>query len=383
MGPALLALTAALAALPTFTEATGSASLVPRGNPFDSCIDSDFVKYEGRTDGTVLLKHYTFAPEITTFSVIQESFRASSSQTRVVGNLIVRPCDKISTISAHFLFSNPDTSLIRSIELEENKNGLIFRANPPSTSKQTVNATIYVLVPSNSKLEDLKISTIELPIRAIDYSAQKVGRSQLSTISGDIYGEFPLNNALNFSTTSGNITAGVHSPSDLRDGTTSLESHTISGEIKVAFITQLGQRVLNSIYQSISGDIDITYPEDWQGNLDLETMSGKIEAKGDGIQSSQENKVVGSRWKATKGVGKSSGSLNTVSGDIEFQIGKGSMPKYEGKEEGGVSKREGTKNGTSGNSLPPPSTSAAFNSKLAFADTIFISFLVLFLASVS
>ncbi|KAJ6264050.1 hypothetical protein Dda_0190 [Drechslerella dactyloides] len=348
MRPTLLALTAALAALPTFTEATGSASLVARGNPFDSCIDSDFVKDEGRTDGTVLLKHFTFSPEINTFSLIQESFRASPSQTRVVGNLIVRSCDRVSNISAHFLFSNPDTSLLRSIELEENKNGLIFRANPPSPSKQTVNATIYVLIPSNSKLEDLKIGTIQLPIRFMDYSAQKVGRTQLSTISGNIYGEFPLNNALNFNTTSGNITAGIHSPSDLRDGTTLLESHTISGETKVLFITQLGQRVLNSRYESISGGVDITYPEDWQGDLDLETMSGKIEVKGDGIQSEKENQVVGSRLKARKGVGKSSGVLNTISGDIDFRIGKGSMEKYEkeGKEEGGISKREGKKDGT-------------------------------------
>ncbi|KAF3910485.1 hypothetical protein ABW20_dc0109875 [Dactylellina cionopaga] len=294
-----------------------------------------------------LVKKFDFSPDITSsFYIKQESFR-QPSKIEVVGNVIVHSSEKVSGISTQFHVTASDNSLLKNIEIKADKNGLTFRVDPVSSAKQTVNATVYIVINKNYHLEDMQLSTIELPIWLADTFTSKITKASLSTISspvtsygkasksngldidnltvtstsGDIRGEYPLQSVLDIQTTSGNIEVDAHC-GDLRDIVASLKTKTVSGQTKIKFENQLNSRQLNSKHESVSGDIEAVYPKDWQGTLDLVTMSGSIDAKGAGTNiAKNQGSFIGGTTKVMKGDGKSTGLVNTVSGNINVLVG--------------------------------------------------------------
>ncbi|RVD81977.1 uncharacterized protein DFL_009821 [Arthrobotrys flagrans] len=302
------------------------------------------------------VQHYTFDPSLRNFYISQESFH-KPSRVEVVGNLIVRSCDKASNISAHFKFEVSDSSLRKELVVQPARDGIVFKLDPFSpVSTGKVNATVFLVIPKKKdyRLDSLHVNTIQLPIWIKDSfttsinstsfttvtgtitsfgkSSQKnaldINNLRLRTGSGKIAGEFPLNHALALETTNGDIVANVVS-SDRPEKIGWLKTSSVNGNHKVRFISHLNPRPLYSKHKSVSGDISVVYPEDWQGGLKLKSTSGHIEVDGKGTKVVRKDKgLVGRFWKVIKGDGKSKGSITTVSGKIDVFIGE------EDKEEG-------------------------------------------------
>ncbi|KAK6350463.1 hypothetical protein TWF718_003654 [Orbilia javanica] len=298
----------------------------------------------------VPVEHYTFDASLRKFYIKQESFH-KPSRVKVVGNLIVRSCEKASNISAHFKFDVSDSALRKELVIQPAKDGIVFKLDPFSpVSTGKVNATIFLVIPKNKDydLDSLHVSTIQLPIwikdsfttpinstsfstvagtitsfgKSSDKTALDVNNLRLHTVSGNIAGEFPLNHALALETTNGDIIANIAS-SDLPEQIGWLKTSSVNGNHKIKFISQLNPRPLYSNHQSVSGDISVVYPEDWQGGLKLKSTSGHIEVDGRGTKVVKKDKsLVGRFWKVIKGDGKSRGSIATVSGKIDVFIGE-------------------------------------------------------------
>ncbi|KAF2183089.1 hypothetical protein K469DRAFT_728167 [Zopfia rhizophila CBS 207.26] len=81
---------------------------------------------------------------------------------------------------------------------------------------------------------------------------------------------------------------------------------------------------LTSSHKSISGAIDLTYPQEWEGKLEGSTLNGSIHLQGKDLELIHQGEDVpgGSRVEAKKGKGGSNMEFNTVSGGIEVKVGK-------------------------------------------------------------
>lgn len=296
------------------------------------------------------VEHYTFPASLKNFYIKQESFH-TPSRLQVVGNFIVHACDKASNISAHFQIEVSDPSIRKDLLIQPTKDGIIFKLDPfsPLTTGK-VNATVFLVIPTKKdyKLDSLHVNTIQLPIwikntftttinstsfstvdgtitsfgKSADKNALDINNLRLHTVSGNIAGEFPLNNALALETTNGDIVADIVS-SDIPEHIGWFKTSSVSGDHKIKFVSQLNPRPLYSKHKSVSGDISVLYPEDWQGWFKLKSTSGHIVVGGKGTKIVKKNKgLVGRFWKVVKGSGKSSGSIATVSGKIDVFIGE-------------------------------------------------------------
>jgi len=301
-------------------------------------------------ESKVPVEHYTFPASLKNFYIKQESFH-KPSRIQVVGNLIVHSCDKANNISAHFKFDVSDSKLRKDLIIQPAKDGIVFKLDPFSpVSTGKVNATIFLVVPNKKdyKLDSLHVSTIQLPIwikntftttvnstsfstvagtvttfgKSSDKNALDINNLRVHTVSGNIAGQFPHTHALALETTNGDIVANIVS-SDRPEHIGWFKTSSVNGEHKIKFIGRLNPRPLYSKHKSVSGDISVLYPEDWQGGLKLKTTSGHIEVDGKGTKVVKKDKsLVGRFWKVIKGDGKSRGSIATVSGKIDVFIGE-------------------------------------------------------------
>jgi len=261
--------------------------------------------------------------------------------------VIVHSCDKAENISAHFKFDVSDDSLLDEISIEPKRDGIVFKLDPFSIVKETVNATIYIIIPKKTdyKLTGLRIGTIELNVWLKDSFTTPVNSTFISTVSGsttalgkddnllditnlritsvsgNINGQFPLQHALDLETTSGDIDVEINSEK-LPEKTAWFKTGSVGGNTIAKFISNLHPRPLYSKHNSVSGNIDVYYPKDWQGGLKLKTTSGEIDVEGDGTKVvKKEKNIVGKLWKVIKGDGKSKGFIGTVSVKIGVYIG--------------------------------------------------------------
>ncbi|KAK6349468.1 hypothetical protein TWF696_005752 [Orbilia brochopaga] len=297
------------------------------------------------------VEHYTFAADIKSFWLKQENFpNPFPSRTHVIGKVIVHSCPKAENISTHVRFTLSDPSLRENIVVEPHNDGILFKLDPFSATPARINATIVVVVPKSDKyeLERVSAKTIQLPVflkdtfttkinttsietvsgnvfsfgKSADKTALDINNLHIGTVSGGIHGEFPLNHALDLHSTSGLITASVVS-SNLEEETGYIRTDSVSGNHDVTFLGKLHPRPLYSKHRSVSGDIAVHYPSDWQGGLELKTTSGHISVHGKGTKVVKKEKgIVGRFWEVIKGDGKSKGSLSTVSGRIKVVVGK-------------------------------------------------------------
>jgi len=306
----------------------------------------DYDLSDPKDTGGSPLQNFTFPADIKNFWLKQESFHGFT-RTKVVGNVVVHSCEKAENISAHFKFQVSDDEIRKSISIEPKNNGILFKLDPFSVVKQTVNATIYLIIPKNKdySLNRLQIGTVELDVWLKETLTTSINSTHISTtsgsttalgkgdnlldinnlkvssVSGDIKGEFPLHHALALETTSGHITADISSKR-LVEQKALFKTSAVSGATTAKFITDLQPRPLYSKHTSVSGDVKVYYPKDWQGGLKLKTASGHIDVEGEGTKVVRKEKdAVGKLWKVIKGDGKSKGYIATVSGKIGVYIG--------------------------------------------------------------
>lgn len=318
-------------------------------------ISSDLIEtmMSGGDGSGATYEHYTFPADLKSFWLKQESFTRllpTPTRTQVVGKVIVHSCPKAENISTYFRLSFSEPWLRESILIEPHSDGILFKLDPYSSTHAKVNATVLVVVPKSDEysLDRLSAGTIQLPIllkdtftthinatsldtisgnvfafgKAADKKALDIANLHVGTVSGSIDGEFPLIHAVDLESTSGTITASIVS-ANLEEQIGYIKTSTVSGDHAISFLGKLNPRPLYSTHNSVSGNIDVKYPEDWQGGLKLKTTSGHINVRGKGTKVVKKDKdIVGRFWKVIKGDGKSKGSLGSISGTIDVLIGK-------------------------------------------------------------
>lgn len=80
--------------------------------------------------------------------------------------------------------------------------------------------------------------------------------------------------------------------------------------------------LLKSRHSSISGNIALTYPSEWEGILFAQTISGSQNIRGEGLEVTKSGSLYLKHVKGRKGRGYSDLTVDTVSGDQDVLIGK-------------------------------------------------------------
>ncbi|KEQ96050.1 hypothetical protein AUEXF2481DRAFT_658783 [Aureobasidium subglaciale EXF-2481] len=79
---------------------------------------------------------------------------------------------------------------------------------------------------------------------------------------------------------------------------------------------------LRSVHKAKSGSLDINYPQQWEGKIEAETMSGTVRLHGKDVKILKTwNGPVGEHVMAQKGQASSAMDLGTVSGSVDATIG--------------------------------------------------------------
>jgi hypothetical protein len=147
----------------------------------------------------------------------------------------------------------------------------------------------------------------------------------IDTKAGSVGGELIHGSKTTLSSLSGSITADVL-PLGFGDEETSLETSTRAGMTEVtvqAPYKKAGMGKLVSSHKSISGNINLTYPQEWEGRVDGSSVIGEIHLEGKDLELLEEVKDPGSfRVAAKKGESESAMKFETVDGACDVQVGK-------------------------------------------------------------
>ena len=125
----------------------------------------------------------------------------------------------------------------------------------------------------------------------------------------------------------GSISAAIL-PYDVEDYASNLRTDSRSGTTNLHVLTPYnssGTTIsrLHSFHKSTSGSMNLRYPEEWEGTIDGETLSGNINLKGknlhvdvDGHYGEMVKHVV-----ARRGKGNSMLDFRSSSGSVNLQVG--------------------------------------------------------------
>jgi DUF4097 and DUF4098 domain-containing protein YvlB len=167
-------------------------------------------------------------------------------------------------------------------------------------------------------------------IRA-DYERKKIPERDyqvfIDTKVGSIDGTFIHGSKTSLKSVAGGITADLL-PLESGDHVSFLETLTDSGQIVVEIQSPYKAKgiVLNkltSTHKTISGAIDLTYPQEWEGHLSGDSLSGALHMQGRDLELIDEVAGPGKNHvEAKKGKGSSELVFDTVSGGCEIKVGK-------------------------------------------------------------
>jgi hypothetical protein len=80
---------------------------------------------------------------------------------------------------------------------------------------------------------------------------------------------------------------------------------------------------LTSIHRTTSGELDLTYPQEWVGQINGTSLSGALHMEGQDLELLGENdQPQQNHVEAKKGNGGGSLEFDTVSGECKIKIGK-------------------------------------------------------------
>jgi hypothetical protein len=284
--------------------------------------------------------HYDFPDATSTFFVKQEQKFRLPSNVNLFGsvNFVASGNDK-TAVDFHVHVS--DQSLWDSLKIDARKDGVVFSAGVISIVEQYINVTAVV---SLSKHEDLKkffVSTVQLDVKVDEGVKNKFDVSRINTVAGNVHlhgthsakctkvksvsgnvrGTFDLVKNLDFKTVSGDIDISTN-VIDLDEEKAWIGTESASGNTKVHVIHPLHSRDLKSWHKSASGNIDVRYPEEWQGSMTLSSTSGDFKLLGKHLDVKKKKKgITGKLWKAIKGNGSSRAKIESVSGDVKVSVG--------------------------------------------------------------
>jgi len=310
-----------------------------RHNGFRGPIDIPVVK-TGETPFSKPKMHYDFPDANDSFFVKQEQGTRFPTKTNVFGSVQFYASDNDKT-SVDFHISVSDENLWDNINIDAKKDGVVFSADGFSIVEQHINVTAIVNLSKHEDMKKLYISTVNLDVKLQDDIENEFDVTRVSTVAGDIHvhgkhhskctkvksvsgdvkGSFDLIHALGAKTVSGDIDLTVY-PIKMDDKKAWLGTDSVSGNSKVHVIHPLYSRNLKSFHRTTSGDINVRYPEEWQGKMKLTTTSGDFKIIGKNMKVFEKKKgIAGKLWRALKGDGVSRAKLSTISGDIKVSVG--------------------------------------------------------------
>ncbi|WPH01361.1 Hypothetical protein R9X50_00420300 [Acrodontium crateriforme] len=162
------------------------------------------------------------------------------------------------------------------------------------------------------------ISGAGIPVRAYE--------STIETDSGQILGNYYLGHSTSFSTVSGGLSAHVLPIITSNSHSTTLRTDLKSGDTLLQILSPYQKSgepftTLSSTHRGISGKLQLSYPEEWEGKLDAKSTSGSIEFSGRGLSKHTNLNWPGNRHvTGSKGNGKNVVTMNTISGTIDFRV---------------------------------------------------------------
>lgn len=151
-------------------------------------------------------------------------------------------------------------------------------------------------------------------------------KTRVAVTSGSITGEYIHGTSSTFHSKSGSLSV-VILPYGGETGSSILHTESLQGSTDVEMLSPFqgdGHTLtqLRSIHKSISSAISLTYPQEWQGSLSADTLSGSITLSGRDVEVVRfHDGPVGKRMDAKKGSGQSRMNVSAKSGSITAVIG--------------------------------------------------------------
>ncbi|KAF2703329.1 hypothetical protein K504DRAFT_508233 [Pleomassaria siparia CBS 279.74] len=152
-------------------------------------------------------------------------------------------------------------------------------------------------------------------------------QTSIETTVGSVDGTFIHGSKTSMETVAGAIKVDIM-PFKSGDYPSTLTTSSNSGETKIKLVapyksTGSVMSGLTAKHKSISGAMNLTYPQEWEGHLEGDSVDGALHLQGKDLELiRQEEKPGSNKVEAKKGSGKSSMVFSTVSGGCDVQVGK-------------------------------------------------------------
>lgn len=204
-----------------------------------------------------------------------------------------------------------------------------------STKSGSVNVNIEPkeAAPDSSAPALFVANSLSGSIRA-DFERRKIPardyQTRINTTVGSIDGTFIHGSRTGLASVAGSITADIVPYAASGAPPSLLSTSTIDGQttmrIRAPYLAPGAPPAmagLMSTHSSVSGILDLTYPQEWEGRLEGSSMEGNIHLQGRDLELMRQDERPGmNRVEARKGSGASSIVFNTVSGQCEVKVGK-------------------------------------------------------------
>ncbi|KAH7392145.1 hypothetical protein DE146DRAFT_679621 [Phaeosphaeria sp. MPI-PUGE-AT-0046c] len=148
----------------------------------------------------------------------------------------------------------------------------------------------------------------------------------INTTVGSVDGTFIHGSKTEINSVAGFVNADLL-PYKSGDYASSINTHTQSGQTSVTLRTPYKAKGvpmtgLTSVHRTVSGELDLTYPEEWVGHVNGTSMSGALHMEGKDLELLGENAEPGQNHiEAKKGEKGSSLEFDTVDGECKIKIG--------------------------------------------------------------
>lgn len=200
----------------------------------------------------------------------------------------------------------------------------------------TISGSVNINIEPKEKLEGGKdaamfqAKSLSGSIRA-DYERKEIPERDyvvaMETKVGSLDGTFIHGSKTSLYTVAGSITADFL-PFKSGDFASELITNSHSGETMVTIrspykASGTGVNKLMTRHKSVSGAIDLTYPQEWEGHLEGTSLTGALHLQGKDLELIDEiAEPMKNHVEAKKGKGTSEMNFETVSGACEVKVGK-------------------------------------------------------------
>jgi DUF4097 and DUF4098 domain-containing protein YvlB len=151
-------------------------------------------------------------------------------------------------------------------------------------------------------------------------------QTTIETTVGSVDGTFIHGSKTSITSIAGGVTVDLM-PFKSGDYASSLTTSTNSGQSSIKIVTPYRgagttMNGLTAVHKTISGAMNLTYPQEWEGHLDGSSVDGALHLQGRDLELiKQEEKPGSNKVEAKKGSGKSKMRFESVSGGCEVRVG--------------------------------------------------------------